>query len=56
MPYTIESTGKGFKVCDSAGKCFSKKGLPKKTAEHQRVAIALSESKKTGKSVGSFFA
>jgi hypothetical protein len=56
MPYTIESSGKGFKVCDSTGKCFSKKGLPLKTAERQRVAIALSESKRTGKKVGTFFA
>lgn len=56
MPYSIESTGKGFKVCDASGKCFSKKGLPKKTAERQRVAIAISESKKTGKSIGSYFA
>jgi hypothetical protein len=55
MPYSIESSGKGFKVCDTAGKCFSKKGLPKKSAERQRIAIAISESKKTGKPVGSYF-
>lgn len=55
MPYSIESSGKGFKVCDSAGKCFSKKGLPKKTAERQRIAIAISESQKTGKAISSYF-
>lgn len=56
MPYTIERVGRGFKVCDQAGKCFSKKGLPKKTAQKQRIAIALSESRKTGKDVGAYFA
>lgn len=55
MPYSIEASGKGFKVCDAAGKCFSKKGLPKKVAERQRVAIAISESKKTGKPTSSYF-
>lgn len=55
MPYQIEASGKGFKVCDNTGKCFSKKGLSKKTAERQRIAIALSESKKTGKPVGYYF-
>jgi hypothetical protein len=55
MPYTIERSGKGFKVCDATGKCFSNKGLPKATALKQRIAIALSESSKTGKAVNSFF-
>ena len=55
MPYTIERSGKGFKVCDSSMKCFSNKGLPKATAYKQRVAIALSESAKTGKPVSSYF-
>lgn len=55
MPYSIEATGRGYKVCDSAGKCFSKKGLPKKTAEKQRIAIAISESRRSGKPVSSYF-
>lgn len=55
MPYHIERVGSGFKVCDQSGKCFSKKGMPKKRAEKQRIAIALSESRKTGKDVGSYF-
>lgn len=55
MPYLIENTGKGFKVCDDKGKCFSKKSLPKARAVKQRIAIALSEAKRTGKSVGEFF-
>jgi hypothetical protein len=55
MPYTIERSGKGFKVCEPDGKCFSKQGLPKATAQKQRIAIALSESRKSGKPVNSFF-
>jgi hypothetical protein len=37
-------------------KCFSNKGLPKATAIKQRIAIALSESAKSGKPVSSYFA
>lgn len=55
MPYKIEATGKGFRVCDDVGKCFSKKGLPKKTAEKQRIAIAISESRRSRKPVSSYF-
>lgn len=55
MPYSIERTGSGYKVCDSAGKCFSKQGLPKKTAEKQRIAIAISESIRSKKPISSFF-
>lgn len=56
MPYKIEKVGKsGFKVCDS-NRCFSNKPLTKKNAERQRIAIALSESKKTGKPVSKYFA
>jgi hypothetical protein len=55
MPYHIEAMGKGFRVCDDSGKCFSKKGLPKKTAEKQRIAIAISESIRSKKPVSSFF-
>lgn len=56
MPFTVERSGSGFKVCDGTGKCFSKKGLPKATARRQQIAIALSESRKTGKPTSSFFA
>jgi hypothetical protein len=55
MPYTIERSGKGFKVCDENMKCFSNKSLPKATAYKQRIAISLSESAKTGKPIGSYF-
>ncbi len=55
MPYTIERSGNGFKVCDDKMKCFSNKGLPKATAMKQRIAIALSESRKTSKPVNSYF-
>jgi hypothetical protein len=34
---------------------FSNKPLTKKVAEKQRIAIALSEARKTGKSVSSYF-
>jgi len=56
MPYFIKPVGNRFKVCDQAGKCFSNRGLTKKTAQKQRIAIALSESRKTGKDVGAYFA
>lgn len=56
MPYHIEKTKGGFKVCDNNGKCFSKKPITKKMAEKQRIAIVLSESKKTGKPAGIYFA
>jgi hypothetical protein len=55
MPYKIAHKGKGFVVEDIKGKQFSKKPLTKKRAESQRIAIALSESRKTGKPVGSYF-
>jgi hypothetical protein len=55
MPYKIVGSGYGFKVCDKM-KCFSTKPLTKKVAEKQRIAIALSESKKSGKPVSSYFA
>jgi hypothetical protein len=55
MPYTIERSGKGFRVCDSSMKCFSNKGLSKATAYKQRIAIALSESAKSGKPIDSYF-
>lgn len=55
MPYKIEPYHGGFRVCDPT-KCFSKKALPKKRAEAQRIAIALSEHKKTKKPMKDFFA
>jgi len=45
----------GFAVSDTKGKKFSNKPITKKMATRQRIAIALSESKKTGKPVSSFF-
>jgi hypothetical protein len=54
MPYEIKPYHGGFRVCDPT-RCFSNKALPKKTAEKQRIAIALSESKKTGKPVKKYF-
>jgi hypothetical protein len=55
MPYKIVKEGTGFVVMDKKGKQFSKKPLSKKIARKQQIAIALSESKKTGKPVSSFF-
>jgi hypothetical protein len=55
MPYEIKRKGHGFMVCD-AKRCFSNNPLPLKIARKQRIAIALSEAKKTGKAVGKYFA
>lgn len=56
MPYKIkEVPGGRFKVCDPS-RCFSKVGLTREQAMKQRVAIALSEHRKTGKAMKSFFA
>jgi hypothetical protein len=55
MPYKIVHAKNGFYVEDKAGKKFSNKPLTKKRAEKQRIAIAISESKKTGKSIDKFF-
>lgn len=54
MPYKIVGEDGGFRVCDKK-RCFSRHPLTKKKATAQRVAIALSESKMTGKPVGTFF-
>lgn len=54
MPYKIKPYHGGFRVCDP-NKCFSNKPLTKKMATKQRVAIALSEHRKTGKPVKDFF-
>lgn len=55
MPYKVERKGAGFMVCD-AKRCFSKKPLPLQTARKQRIAIALSEAKKSGKPASAYFA
>lgn len=56
MPYKIINVPGGFKVADAKGKTFSKKPMCKKCTEKQRVAIALSESSRTGKSPTMYFA
>jgi len=45
MPYFLRKVAGGFKVCDT-NRCFSKKPIPLKQAQKQRVAIALSEHAK----------
>jgi len=55
MPYEVKQVKGGYLVCDQK-RCFSKKPLTKKKqAEKQRVAIALSESKKTGQPASTYF-
>lgn len=56
MPYHIEVAQRGFKVCDTKGKCFSKNPLTEQMARKQRIAIALSENRKTGKPLKKLFA
>ncbi len=56
MPYMLEQVKRdGFFVKDKAGKRFSKKPLSKKMATKQRIAIAISESKRTNKPINKFF-
>lgn len=55
MPYRIIKSGTGFKVSDGKGHTFSNKALTKKQAEKQRISIALSESRRSGKPVSTFF-
>lgn len=56
MSYELVKVNRGFKVVDPAtNRIFSNKALSKKQATKQRIAIALSESKKTGRPVKSFF-
>ena len=54
MPYNIKKVLGGFKVTDNH-KFFSGKPLTKSKAEKQRIAIAISEHKKTGKPIGYYF-
>ena len=55
MPYKIIHVPGGFQVADKKGKVFSNKPLTKDRAMRQRIAIALSESKLTGKPTSAFF-
>jgi hypothetical protein len=56
MPYNIDKVKGGFVVKDVKGRKFSNKPLTKLGAQKQRIAIALSESRKTGKPASFFFA
>jgi len=52
MPYGIKKVKGGFAVVNpNSAHVFSNYALTKKQANKQRVAIALSESRKTGKPV-----
>jgi hypothetical protein len=56
MPYGIIPVDKKFMVIDTTtGRTFSKKALPKRTAQKQRIALAISSSKRENKPVSSFF-
>jgi hypothetical protein len=51
MPYELKKVqNRKYKVCkvDDPSECFSKKGLPKKTAKKQKMAIEISERRKRG--------
>lgn len=54
MPYDIKKKGSGY-VVTSGKRTFSNNPLPLNVARKQRIAIALSEAKKTGKDPSSFF-
>lgn len=55
MPYAVVPVGSGYKVMSPDGRTFSRKPLSKKRAEKQRVAIALSEARKTHQPAAIFF-
>lgn len=58
MPYAIVEKEKncfGIKDMKHPSHVFSKKCQTKKQAQKQRIAVALSESRKTGKLAKSFF-
>lgn len=55
MPYIIKKVKGGFKVCDNKGMCLSNKPLTKKVSQKQRIAAAISESKKSGKPISGYF-
>lgn len=56
MPYRIKQVEGGFVVADAKHPSFSNKPLTKKVAQKQRIALALSESRKTGKPASLYFA
>ena len=53
MTIAVQKVKGGYMACD-ANKCFSKHPLSKTMARKQTIAIALSESKMTGKTVSKF--
>jgi hypothetical protein len=55
MPIKVKKVKGGFMACDP-NRCFSNKPLTKTMAKKQQIAIALSESRKSGKPVGNFLA
>jgi hypothetical protein len=56
MPYKIIQEQSGYYVEDvKSHRKLSKKGLSKKQARKQEVAVALAEHRKTGKPVKQFF-
>ena len=56
MPFEIKRFKNGCKVADiKTHREFSKNPLPCNIAIKQRVALALSESRKTGKPASAFF-
>jgi len=55
MPYSIHYHDGFFMVHDAKGKMYTKY-KQKKDAEKQRIALALAESRKTGKPANLYFA
>jgi len=56
MPYAIKHVKGGYLVSNPVNHhVYSSHPLPLKTAKKQRIAIALSESRKTGKPVKTYF-
>jgi hypothetical protein len=56
MPYKVRKVKGGFKVVDpNSSHIFSKQPLTKTQARKQQIALALSESRKTGKPVKNYF-
>lgn len=53
MPIKVKKVKEGYKACDQ-NKCFSKQPLTKVNARKQQIAIALSQSKASGKPVGKY--
>lgn len=56
MPFEIiKEKNKFFVKEPSTGKLFSKRGLTKKNAEAQRIALAIAMSKKEKRPINKFF-